>query len=235
MFAARHATSQRQRFAEPVYSGAIRKNTPLCNARATSTARRAAGGDVVAAETAAPGRRLRADWGRRTAGGRTRWPGIAHKCCRRIRRECRRRGPARNTDSRTPPPAKGRRAWRPGPRDQRQYRQHRVAHDRSPLSEIRATSSFPLIPAAYAMFRGQLHSHLRRYWRLRPPSSTSRSRLDIGAELSGVWISGSPPSSTRRLVMSGSFKIALISVLSLAMISFGVFFGAPMPNSALAS
>jgi len=35
--------------------------------------------------------------------------------------------------------------------------------------------------------------------------------------------------------MLGSARIAFTSALSLAMISLGVFFGAPMPNSALAS
>src|SRR5215510_11887951 len=44
-----------------------------------------------------------------------------------------------------------------------------------------------------------------------------------------------PPRSASRAFIFGSVRAALISVLSLPMISAGVFFGAPMPAHALAS
>src|SRR5262249_29473578 len=44
-----------------------------------------------------------------------------------------------------------------------------------------------------------------------------------------------PPSSARRLLSAGSERPALISLLSLSMISAGVFRGAPTPPQALAS
>src|SRR5262245_769597 len=44
-----------------------------------------------------------------------------------------------------------------------------------------------------------------------------------------------PPRSASRAFNLGSESAALISVLSLSMISLGVFFGAPTPNQALAS
>src|SRR5262249_58727047 len=44
-----------------------------------------------------------------------------------------------------------------------------------------------------------------------------------------------PPTLASRALILGSESAALISVLSLSMISSGVFFGAPTPNHVLAS
>src|SRR5260370_809506 len=63
----------------------------------------------------------------------------------------------------------------------------------------------------------------------------SVSATIIAPKASGGPTSGSPPSSIRRVLIAGSANTVLISLFSFSMISFGVFFGAPMPNSALAS
>src|SRR5262245_47035878 len=47
--------------------------------------------------------------------------------------------------------------------------------------------------------------------------------------------SGVPPKSANRALILGSARPALISLLSLSMISDGVFLGAPMPLQKLAS
>src|SRR6476660_5372012 len=47
--------------------------------------------------------------------------------------------------------------------------------------------------------------------------------------------SGSPPSSKSRVLILGSARATLISLLSLSIISMGVFLGATMPSQPLAS
>src|SRR3954471_13122917 len=159
-------------------------------------------------------------------------PGIVARRCRRDRRE----------------PGEG-------CRTECQQRQLRLAHDLTPLltaydtrhitsgfakplysnSTARHPEKSPAEPAGL-----QSRTSQDRYSTFRPANSTtffhfSVSDLISSPNASGVCARGSPPSSTRRLAMSGSFISVLISLLSLAMISLGVFFGAPMPNSALAS
>src|SRR6516225_9570126 len=51
----------------------------------------------------------------------------------------------------------------------------------------------------------------------------------------GDSASTSPPSSAKRALIAGSARAALISRLSVSMISAGVFFGAPIPAHALVS
>src|ERR1700730_5958133 len=125
---------------------------------------------------------------------------------------------------------------RQGGAARRQYGQHghcRIAHDRSSPHKNRGVAS---------------HEKRGRPWKVPPPphstcapanlttfSHFSVSAAIIAPKASGVEISGSPPSSVRRFFISGSASTALTSLLSFSMISGGVFFGAPMPNSALAS
>src|SRR6266478_5142874 len=61
-------------------------------------------------------------------------------------------------------------------------------------------------------------------------SSTMRFPYSLGDSAST-----SPPSSAKRALIVGSARAALISRLSVSMISAGVFFGAPIPAHALVS
>src|SRR5262245_6207634 len=51
----------------------------------------------------------------------------------------------------------------------------------------------------------------------------------------GVSASGVPPKSAKRALILGSARAAVISLLSLSMISAGVFLGAPTPSQSPAS
>src|SRR6266403_2132349 len=73
-----------------------------------------------------------------------------------------------------------------------------------------------------------------------PAALTTFSHFSVSATIilpkaSGGPISGSPPRSISFALIAGSASTALISLFSFSMISLGVFFGTPMPNSALAS
>src|SRR5262249_38440101 len=61
--------------------------------------------------------------------------------------------------------------------------------------------------------------------------SAARSRSNSAGEPASTV----PPRSTKRALILGSASAALISLLSLSTISAGVFLGAPMPNSEIAS
>src|ERR1700726_1767845 len=125
---------------------------------------------------------------------------------------------------------------RQGGAARRQYGQHghcRIAHDRSSPHKTVASPRLKN-EAAIGRFRRPPHSTCA------PANLTTFSHFSVSAAIiapkaSGVEISGSPPSSVRRFFISGSASTALTSLLSFSMISGGVFFGAPMPNSALAS
>src|SRR3569832_1666194 len=78
------------------------------------------------------------------------------------------------------------------------------------------------------------------YSTLSPAKATTFCHLAVSSAIilpnsSGDWISGAPPRSTRRSLILVSVSDALIALLSFSTISFGVDFGAPMPNNALAS
>src|SRR5450759_5245336 len=117
-------------------------------------------------------------------------------------------------------------------RQQGQYRQHRIAHDlvssaRTCLASRSKRCRLKKVPNA-------------GYSTCAPADLTTFSHFSVSAAIilpkaSGVEISGSPPRSIRRALMVGSASTALISAFSFPMISGGVFFGAPTPNSALAS
>src|SRR6266436_9621407 len=73
-----------------------------------------------------------------------------------------------------------------------------------------------------------------------PAALTTFSHFSVSATIilpkaSGGPISGSPPRSISLALIAGSASTALISLFIFSMISAGVFFGTPIPNSALAS
>src|SRR5262245_11697076 len=77
------------------------------------------------------------------------------------------------------------------------------------------------------------------YSGLIPANLTTLAHFSVSSEISFRKSAGEPariePCSTRRALMLGSARPALISRLSLSMISAGVFLGAPMPNQVLVS
>lgn len=75
---------------------------------------------------------------------------------------------------------------------------------------------------------------------LAPENLTTLAHLAVSSAMkrpnsAGVAAATVPPRSTSRDLNFGSARPALISRLSLSMISAGVPLGAPMPNQALAS
>src|SRR3974377_1549148 len=84
------------------------------------------------------------------------------------------------------------------------------------------------------------HRHRRvtlRHSTLRLANLTTLPHFSVSAainlpKLAGVTTIGMPPSSSSFAFSLGSARPALIALLSVSTISFGVFFGAPMPNHA---
>src|SRR5262249_60953865 len=78
------------------------------------------------------------------------------------------------------------------------------------------------------------------YSGLAPEKRTTLAHFSVSSTTSlpnsaGEPESGVRPKSARRALMSGSASAAPISLLSVSMISWGVFLGAPMPFHPLAS
>src|SRR5258708_39125439 len=98
---------------------------------------------------------------------------------------------------------------------------------------------------------GHPHSPKRALWNIEPRASRAYSTLMLAARITLPHFSASssinlpkseaesastlPPEFTSCAFILGSARPGLISLLSLSMISAGVFFGAPMPCHALAS
>src|SRR6516225_8670205 len=78
------------------------------------------------------------------------------------------------------------------------------------------------------------------YSALAPENLITLAHLSVSSAMRIVYSLGdsasiSPPSSAMRVLIVGSARTALISRLSVSMISAGVFFGAPIPAHALVS
>src|SRR6516164_4654946 len=78
------------------------------------------------------------------------------------------------------------------------------------------------------------HSALMLRLRMRLPHFSVSSPMSL-LKSAGESASASPPRLASRVLYFGSARLALISLLSLSMISAGVAFGAPTPYQLLAS
>src|SRR6516164_1774940 len=95
------------------------------------------------------------------------------------------------------------------------------------------------LPFAERVLRNIL-PHLRFQSALMPANLTALVHFSVSSAMSfpkpvGEPGSAVPPRSASRAFILGSTRAALISLLSLSMISAGVFLGAPTPNHPLAS
>src|SRR5262249_38360582 len=84
------------------------------------------------------------------------------------------------------------------------------------------------------------HAHVPRQSGLAPENLTTFRHFSVSSATSFPKSPGEPPmseapSSAKRAFALGSSRIALISLLSLSMITSGVPFGTPTPYHALAS
>src|SRR5262249_18102891 len=97
-----------------------------------------------------------------------------------------------------------------------------------------ARSALPLVPRAHrwASSRRRVRLRARELDYFGPLLVSAAMRFPYSLDDSA---STSPPSSAKRALIVGSARAALISRLSVSMISARVFFGAPIPARALVS